>query len=70
MRTRTDVSAAVIFGAVERVRPTLMTVLAIMAGLVPIRWSQNTGTDVVKRIAATTCIDHANAARSIRCHCD
>ena len=39
-------------GAVERVRPKMMTVTAIMAGLVPILWSQGTGADVMKRIAA------------------
>ena len=44
--------AAVEHGAVERVRPKMMTVTAIMAGLVPILWSQGTGADVMKRIAA------------------
>ena len=39
-------------GAVERVRPKMMTVTAIMAGLIPILWSQGTGADVMKRIAA------------------
>jgi copper/silver efflux system protein len=47
-----DVDAAVMEGAVERVRPKIMTVTAIMAGLVPILWSQGTGADVMKRIAA------------------
>jgi copper/silver efflux system protein len=47
-----DIDAAVTEGAVERVRPKLMTVTAIMAGLVPILWSQGTGADVMKRIAA------------------
>jgi Cu(I)/Ag(I) efflux system membrane protein CusA/SilA len=47
-----DVDAAVMEGAVERVRPKMMTVTAIMAGLVPILWSQGTGADVMKRIAA------------------
>ena len=50
--TRGDVDAAVEAGAVERVRPKMMTVTAIMAGLVPILWSQGTGADVMKRIAA------------------
>ena len=50
--TRDDVDAAVMHGAVERVRPKLMTVTDIMAGLVPILWSQGTGADVMKRIAA------------------
>ena len=52
MRDRADIDAAVEHGAVERVRPKMMTVMAIMAGLVPILWSQGTGADVMKRIAA------------------
>ena len=52
LRHRADVDAAVEHGAVERVRPKMMTVTAIMAGLVPILWSQGTGADVMKRIAA------------------
>jgi Cu(I)/Ag(I) efflux system membrane protein CusA/SilA len=52
LRGRADVDAAVEDGAVERVRPKMMTVTAIMAGLVPILWSQGTGADVMKRIAA------------------
>jgi Cu(I)/Ag(I) efflux system membrane protein CusA/SilA len=44
--------AAVIEGAVERVRPKMMTVTAIMAGLVPILWGDGTGASVMKRIAA------------------
>ncbi len=52
LRNRSDVDAAVEHGAVERVRPKMMTVMAIMAGLVPILWSQGTGADVMKRIAA------------------
>ena len=52
LKSRADVEAAVVEGAVERVRPKLMTVTAIMAGLVPILWSQGTGADVMKRIAA------------------
>ncbi len=47
-----DVGDAVEHGAVERVRPKVMTVTAIMAGLVPILWSQGAGADVMKRIAA------------------
>ncbi|HPF61912.1 MAG: efflux RND transporter permease subunit [Gemmatimonadetes bacterium] len=49
---RGTVEAAVEHGAVERVRPKVMTVTAIMAGLVPILWSEGTGADVMKRIAA------------------
>ena len=52
LSNRTDVDAAVTHGAVERVRPKMMTVTAIMAGLIPILWSQGTGADVMKRIAA------------------
>jgi Cu(I)/Ag(I) efflux system membrane protein CusA/SilA len=47
-----DLYAAVMEGAVERVRPKLMTVVAIMAGLLPIMWSQGTGSEVMSRIAA------------------
>jgi copper/silver efflux system protein len=38
-------------GAVERVRPKMMTVVAIMAGLVQILWSTGTGSEVMQRIA-------------------
>jgi Cu(I)/Ag(I) efflux system membrane protein CusA/SilA len=47
-----DLYEAVMEGAVERVRPKMMTVVAIMAGLVPIMWGSGTGSDVMKRIAA------------------
>jgi Cu(I)/Ag(I) efflux system membrane protein CusA/SilA len=50
--TRHDVDAAVEYGAVERVRPKMMTVVAIIAGLLPILWSHGTGADVMQRIAA------------------
>jgi Cu(I)/Ag(I) efflux system membrane protein CusA/SilA len=52
MRTGTDVAEAVHEGAVERLRPKIMTVVAIIAGLAPILWSHGTGADVMKRIAA------------------
>jgi Cu(I)/Ag(I) efflux system membrane protein CusA/SilA len=52
MHTRQDVDAAIEYGAVERVRPKMMTVLAIIMGLLPILWSHGTGADVMKRIAA------------------
>lgn len=39
-------------GAVERVRPKMMTVVAIMAGLLPIMWGEGTGSEVMRRIAA------------------
>ena len=38
-------------GAVERVRPKMMTVVAIMAGLIPILWSTGTGSEIMQRIA-------------------
>ena len=47
-----DLYAAVTAGAVERVRPKMMTVMAIMAGLLPIMWSAGTGSEVMRRIAA------------------
>jgi Cu(I)/Ag(I) efflux system membrane protein CusA/SilA len=46
-----DLRAAIIEGAVERVRPKMMTVSAIMAGLLPILWSTGTGSEVMRRIA-------------------
>jgi len=46
-----DLRAAIIEGAVERVRPKMMTVTAIMAGLLPILWSTGTGSEVMQRIA-------------------
>jgi len=50
--TRHDLHAAIMEGAVERVRPKMMTVVAIMAGLIPILWSTGTGSEVMQRIAA------------------
>lgn len=52
MRSMKDLYDAVIEGAVERVRPKMMTVTAIMAGLLPILWGHGTGSQVMKRIAA------------------
>ena len=52
MSDRSDVEAAVLEGAVGRLRPKVMTVVAIIAGLAPILWSTGTGADVMKRIAA------------------
>ena len=52
MSTMQDLYDAVIEGAVQRVRPKMMTVSAIMAGLFPIMWSTGAGADVMKRIAA------------------
>jgi Cu(I)/Ag(I) efflux system membrane protein CusA/SilA len=47
-----ELYAAVMEGAVERVRPKMMTVTAIMAGLLPIMWSTGAGSEVMRRIAA------------------
>ena len=47
-----DLYAAVMEGAVERVRPKMMTVVAIMAGLLPIMWGTGAGSEVMSRIAA------------------
>ena len=46
-----DLNQAIMLGAVERVRPKMMTVVAIMAGLMPILWSTGTGSEVMQRIA-------------------
>ncbi len=50
--TVADLYEAVMEGAVERVRPKMMTVVAIMAGLLPIMWGTGTGSEVMRRIAA------------------
>ena len=49
--SRNDLQTAIMTGAVERVRPKMMTVVAIMTGLVPILWSTGTGSEVMRRIA-------------------
>jgi Cu(I)/Ag(I) efflux system membrane protein CusA/SilA len=49
--TRGDLHRAIMVGAVERVRPKMMTVVAIIAGLVPILWSSGAGSEVMQRIA-------------------
>ena len=48
---RADLMGAVMCGAVDRVRPKMMTVAAIMAGLIPILWSTGTGSEIMQRIA-------------------
>jgi len=50
--TVADLYEAIMEGAVERVRPKMMTVVAIMAGLLPIMWGSGTGAEVMSRIAA------------------
>ena len=52
MNSMSDLHEAIIEGSVMRVRPKLMTVTAIIAGLLPIMWGTGTGADVMKRIAA------------------
>jgi Cu(I)/Ag(I) efflux system membrane protein CusA/SilA len=52
LHTRSDLFEGVMEGAVLRVRPVVMTVSAIIFGLVPIMWSHGAGADVMKRIAA------------------
>jgi Cu(I)/Ag(I) efflux system membrane protein CusA/SilA len=47
-----DLKEAIMFGAVKRIRPKIMTVSVILAGLIPIMFSHGTGADVMKRIAA------------------
>ena len=52
MNSLEDLEGAVEEGAVQRVRPKMMTVMAILMGLLPIMWSAGAGADVMKRIAA------------------
>lgn len=49
--TKADLRDAIMVGAVERVRPKMMTVVAIMAGLIPILWSTGAGSEIMQRIA-------------------
>ena len=50
--THEDIEAAVIEGAVHRLRPKLMTVTAVLGSLIPILWESGIGSDVMKPIAA------------------
>jgi Cu(I)/Ag(I) efflux system membrane protein CusA/SilA len=52
MKTRQDLDEAIIHGAVKRIRPKMMTVMAMFMGLLPIMWSMGAGADMMKRIAA------------------
>jgi len=52
MHTLADLKESVMYGAVKRIRPKIMTVSVILAGLIPIMFSHGTGADVMKRIAA------------------
>ena len=50
-RPHDDLYAVIMTGTVERVRPKMMTVAAIMARLLPIMWRRGTGAEVMQRIA-------------------
>jgi Cu(I)/Ag(I) efflux system membrane protein CusA/SilA len=52
MRSAADLNEAIVEGAVQRLRPKVMTVGVMFMGLLPIMWSHGTGADVMKRIAA------------------
>src|SRR3989338_11283377 len=52
MRNVNDLEEAIIHGAVKRIRPKMMTVMAAFMGLLPIMWSTGAGSDVMKRVAA------------------
>jgi Cu(I)/Ag(I) efflux system membrane protein CusA/SilA len=52
LNTKGDLQAAIEEGAVQRIRPKMMTAMVILMGLLPIMWSHGTGADVMKRIAA------------------
>src|SRR5205823_1650276 len=54
MTTRGDLQEAIMEGAAQRIRPKVMTIAAILFGLLPIMWSptNQAGADVMKRIAA------------------
>ena len=52
MKSKKDLEEAIVHGAVKRIRPKMMTVMAAMLGLLPILWSMGTGADLMKRIAA------------------
>lgn len=52
MKNENDLNEAIVHGAVKRIRPKMMTVMAAFMGLLPIMWSLGTGADMMKRIAA------------------
>jgi Cu(I)/Ag(I) efflux system membrane protein CusA/SilA len=52
LRDREDLTEAIVEGAAHRIRPKMMTVCAILFGLLPILWGSGSGADVMKRIAA------------------
>jgi copper/silver efflux system protein len=52
LNSKKDLNEAIVYGAVKRIRPKIMTVCVILAGLVPVMWSSGAGSDVMRRIAA------------------
>lgn len=52
LQTEADLRLAILHGSVKRVRPKIMTVASAFLGLIPILWSDGTGSDLMKRIAA------------------
>jgi copper/silver efflux system protein len=52
MESTGDLKASIMEGAVKRIRPKIMTVSVILAGLIPIMFSHGAGSDIMKRIAA------------------
>jgi Cu(I)/Ag(I) efflux system membrane protein CusA/SilA len=52
LRDRDDLEEAIVEGAAHRIRPKLMTILAILMGLMPIMWGHGAGSDVMRQIAA------------------
>jgi Cu(I)/Ag(I) efflux system membrane protein CusA/SilA len=52
LRNKEDLTEAIVDGAAHRIRPKMMTVCAILFGLLPIMWGEGSGADVMKRIAA------------------
>jgi Cu(I)/Ag(I) efflux system membrane protein CusA/SilA len=52
LENRADLTEAIVEGAAHRIRPKMMTVCAILFGLLPILWSHGSGADVMRRIAA------------------
>jgi len=52
MRTESDLTEAIVHGAVKRVRPKMMTVCAAFLGLIPLMWATGSGADMMKRVAA------------------
>ena len=52
LRNAQDLEEAIVEGAARRIRPKLMTVAAMTAGLLPLLWSSGAGADLMKRVAA------------------